>query len=115
MRDGYKAPLRSTCPPVTFPAWSTFMTGLEPGRHGIFDFIHRDPANYHPVSSAMPAVDDLVDATILILALVLVTIPTPAPPPIRARAAIVVHDALGFFVKHDRLSLPPLAPTHLMA
>jgi predicted AlkP superfamily phosphohydrolase/phosphomutase len=46
MRDGYKAPLRSTCPPVTFPAWSTFMTGLEPGRHGIFDFTQKVAGAY---------------------------------------------------------------------
>src|SRR5678816_4774561 len=29
--------LRSTIPPVTFPAWSSFMTGANPGKHGIFD------------------------------------------------------------------------------
>ena len=38
--------LRSTTPPVTFPAWTTFMTGLEPGDHGIFDFTHRVPDAY---------------------------------------------------------------------
>lgn len=46
MREGYAAPLRSTCPPVTFPAWSTFMTGLEPGRHGIFDFTQKCAGAY---------------------------------------------------------------------
>ncbi len=29
-------------------AWSTFITGVDPSRHGVFDFIQRDPANYLP-------------------------------------------------------------------
>jgi hypothetical protein len=33
-------------------AWSSFMTGVDPGRHGIFDFITRDPCNYMPVLSS---------------------------------------------------------------
>lgn len=31
--------LRSTIPPLTAPAWSTFMTGKGPGKHGVFHFI----------------------------------------------------------------------------
>ena len=29
-------------------AWSTFATGTNPGGHGIFDFIRRDPRTYLP-------------------------------------------------------------------
>ena len=36
--EGTSAPLRSTLPPLTAPAWSSFMTGLNPGRHGVFAF-----------------------------------------------------------------------------
>jgi predicted AlkP superfamily phosphohydrolase/phosphomutase len=36
-------PLRSTLPPMTLPAWSSFLTGRPPGVHGIFDFCRRDP------------------------------------------------------------------------
>jgi hypothetical protein len=32
-------------------AWSSFITGLDPGGHGIFDFIHRDPAEMTPYLS----------------------------------------------------------------
>jgi len=32
--------LRSTIPPITAPAWSTFMTGKRPGKHGMFHFIN---------------------------------------------------------------------------
>lgn len=38
--------LRSTYPPMTFPAWSTFMTGVGPGRHGVFDFTERVEGKY---------------------------------------------------------------------
>ena len=36
--EGTTAVLRSTLPPLTAPAWSSFMTGLNPGRHGVFAF-----------------------------------------------------------------------------
>jgi predicted AlkP superfamily phosphohydrolase/phosphomutase len=32
-------------------AWSSFITGLDPGRHAIFDFIHRDPKTMTPYLS----------------------------------------------------------------
>ncbi|MEJ2559378.1 MAG: alkaline phosphatase family protein, partial [Anaerolineae bacterium] len=28
--------LRSTLPPVTAPAWASFLTGKNPGKHGLF-------------------------------------------------------------------------------
>jgi len=37
------APLPSTAPPMSFPAWTSFATGLAPGRHGIFDFTQKLP------------------------------------------------------------------------
>ena len=43
---GASGVLRSTTPPVTFPAWSSFMTGADPGKHGIFDFTRRLPGTY---------------------------------------------------------------------
>ena len=46
MESGQHAPLPSTIPPVTFPAWSSFMTGLEPAEHGIFDFTQKREGQY---------------------------------------------------------------------
>jgi predicted AlkP superfamily phosphohydrolase/phosphomutase len=46
LEEGVSGPLRSTVPPVTFPAWSSFMTGLTPGEHGIFDFTQKIPGEY---------------------------------------------------------------------
>src|SRR5512135_557949 len=38
----------TTYPAQTPVAWSTFATGTNPGGHGIFDFIRRDPKTYLP-------------------------------------------------------------------
>lgn len=45
------APLATTVPPQSPVAWSTFITGRDPGAHGIFDFIHRDAATMVPYLS----------------------------------------------------------------
>jgi len=41
-------PLISSIPPQSPVAWSNFITGKNPGGHGIFDFIARDPKTYLP-------------------------------------------------------------------
>lgn len=43
--------LGTTTPPQSPVAWATFITGMDPGGHGIFDFVHRDPATMAPFSS----------------------------------------------------------------
>lgn len=40
--------LQTTYPAQTPVAWSSFATGTNPGGHGIFDFICRDPETYLP-------------------------------------------------------------------
>jgi predicted AlkP superfamily phosphohydrolase/phosphomutase len=46
--EGGYARIATTCPAQTPVAWSTFATGTNPGGHGIFDFIRRDPKTYYP-------------------------------------------------------------------
>src|SRR5438093_7193902 len=46
--QGGLARVATTAPAQTPVAWSTFATGTNPGGHGIFDFIRRDPATYAP-------------------------------------------------------------------
>lgn len=46
-RGGYSR-LATTFPAQTPVAWSSFATGTNPGGHGIFDFLRRDPATYRP-------------------------------------------------------------------
>jgi predicted AlkP superfamily phosphohydrolase/phosphomutase len=41
-------PLGTATPPHSPVAWSSIITGTDPGRHGIFDWIHRDPETYAP-------------------------------------------------------------------
>ncbi|MGC2657015.1 MAG: alkaline phosphatase family protein, partial [Bryobacteraceae bacterium] len=43
--------LGTTIPPQSPVAWASFITGLDPGGTGIFDFVHRDPATMQPFSS----------------------------------------------------------------
>src|SRR5262245_32697507 len=39
---GVRSDLETTFPPITAVAWSSFMTGKNPGKHGIFEFVRRD-------------------------------------------------------------------------
>ena len=48
---GTFSPLGTSIPPQSPVAWSSFITGKDPGGHGIFDFIHRDPATMIPYLS----------------------------------------------------------------
>lgn len=43
--------LATTVPPQSPVAWSTFITGLDPDGHGIYDFVHRNPETALPYSS----------------------------------------------------------------
>ena len=50
-RTGDFRRMATTVPPQSPVAWSTFITGMDPGGHGIFDFVHRDPKTMAPLSS----------------------------------------------------------------
>jgi predicted AlkP superfamily phosphohydrolase/phosphomutase len=54
LAEGARGNLESTIPSHSWAAWSTFMTGVNPGGHGVFDFVERhptDPGKRIPVSS----------------------------------------------------------------
>jgi predicted AlkP superfamily phosphohydrolase/phosphomutase len=44
-------PLETSIPPQSPVAWSTFITGMDPGGHGIFDFLHLDRETLTPYMS----------------------------------------------------------------
>jgi predicted AlkP superfamily phosphohydrolase/phosphomutase len=46
IREGTWGEVKSTIPPITGPAWISFMTGTNPGKHGVFDFTYRRPGTY---------------------------------------------------------------------
>jgi len=46
VENGVRARLRTTVPPVSAPAWVTFLTGKHPGKHGVFNFQNLDGERY---------------------------------------------------------------------
>src|SRR5487761_1407360 len=54
LRDkGCFKPLASTLPPISPVAWSSFQTGVNPGKHNIFDFLTPDLRTYQPKLSSV--------------------------------------------------------------
>jgi len=49
--QGGFGPLETSVPPQSPVAWSNFITGLDSGGHGIYDFVHRDPETMLPYLS----------------------------------------------------------------
>jgi predicted AlkP superfamily phosphohydrolase/phosphomutase len=47
LTDGAWGPLQSTVPPVSPQAWSSFLTGVSPGRHGVFGFLGRPQGRFY--------------------------------------------------------------------
>lgn len=82
--------LGTSTPPQSPVAWSNFVTGLDPGGHGIFDFVHRDPKTYMPISSATPPIDDPGTA----LELGGFYLPVDAPVPENNRSGVAFWDRL---------------------
>lgn len=46
LREGVSGELESEAPPITPPAWASMMTGLNPGRHGVYHFVRRELGSY---------------------------------------------------------------------
>jgi predicted AlkP superfamily phosphohydrolase/phosphomutase len=46
IKRGVRGDLESTIPPLSPVAWTSFMTGTKPGKHGIFDFLSSKPGSY---------------------------------------------------------------------
>lgn len=51
--DGTFCDLQTTLPPISPVAWSSFQTGVNPGKHNIFDFLNRDLRTYLPELSSV--------------------------------------------------------------
>lgn len=46
---GAVGPLQSTMPPNSAPAWTSFMTGMNPGSHGVYGFTRVDPEESYTI------------------------------------------------------------------
>jgi predicted AlkP superfamily phosphohydrolase/phosphomutase len=84
VRDGASGTLLSTLPTHSWAAWTSFLTGLQPAGHGVFDFVERrpeDPQRRIPVTAtsikAMTAFELLSDAGVEVRT---ANIPVTFPP-----------------------------------
>jgi len=104
-------PLLPTTPAQTPVSWSTFSTGIDPGRTGIFDFLRRNPKTYLPVFAAFDETEEpfllgaknpYVAAGVVFLLLALLAIPVK-----RARIVVLGIAAVAaggaFFAVHKYL------------
>jgi predicted AlkP superfamily phosphohydrolase/phosphomutase len=57
-KEGSYRRLGTSNPPQSPVAWSNFVTGMDPGGLGVFDFVHRDPRSYSTISSSTPPPDE---------------------------------------------------------
>jgi predicted AlkP superfamily phosphohydrolase/phosphomutase len=63
MTQGCSGNLESTIPPFSAPAWTSFMTGMNPGKHGIFGFVNYNPLSYTHIDSKAVTATALVGHT----------------------------------------------------
>jgi predicted AlkP superfamily phosphohydrolase/phosphomutase len=87
MEEGVHGDLESTVPAFSPPAWSSFMTGMNPGKHGIFDFVQYNPLRYTYLGKTVNATSlaghtffDLLSQTGYRLAGITVPVTYPAWP-----------------------------------
>lgn len=83
MSEGSWGTLRSVVPPLTLPAWSSFLTGMLPGHHGIYSFLRRKPDSYDltPFNASylqVPTLSEMLNQTGRRVALV--NVPATWPP-----------------------------------
>lgn len=60
LQQGGYSPLEVCSPPQTEVSWTSIATGVDPGSHGLFDFVHRDPQTYIPYVSLLPTRQTIV-------------------------------------------------------
>ena len=46
LNEGRWGPMRTVVPPGTGPAWSSLVTGKNPGKHGVYEFMARREGSY---------------------------------------------------------------------
>ena len=105
MSDGCRGYLASTLQPTTAPAWVTFMTGVNQGKHGLYDFVRRRPDGYNlEVTNASqvvaPTMFDI--ASQLGQRVVTVNIPYTFPP--RPINGVMIGGPFAPAVTHDLVS-----------
>lgn len=62
-KNGVKATLESTIPPLTAPAWVSFQTGVNPGKHGVFDFVDQKGKLVNSTKIVQPKIWQIIAKT----------------------------------------------------
>jgi predicted AlkP superfamily phosphohydrolase/phosphomutase len=115
VQGGVRGELRSTIPPITPAAWTSFMTGKRPGKHGVYDFRVYDPRSYRDTFVSSRAVRDATLWQLLTAAglrVCTLNLPMTYPPP--ADAGTVVS---GFDTPSTRVEFthPPGLRSRILA
>lgn len=63
--NGVKAELHSSIPPISAPAWTSFLTGKNPGKHGLLGFQFYNLKKYNCVDQAIVSSNSYTHNTIL--------------------------------------------------
>ncbi|MFB6203993.1 MAG: alkaline phosphatase family protein [Candidatus Nanohaloarchaea archaeon] len=79
LEDSYTARLETTYPPVTGPAWTAIMTGENPGRTGLFDFVEHTEGG-RPYTSADIDSETIYERLSLEYDVCMVNLPMSYPP-----------------------------------
>jgi predicted AlkP superfamily phosphohydrolase/phosphomutase len=99
VEEGLSGPLESTLPPITVPAWTSMMTGRDPGELGIYGFKNRRSYAYGDLFFAtsgmvrFPRVWDLVGAAGG--RSIVVGVPQTSPPPVIEGVLVSGFEAEG--------------------
>jgi len=112
MNTGIDGTLNSTKPPLTPLAWTSMVTGLNPGNHGIFDFLEQDTKSYavSPIdykNMEQPTIWDVLNAHDIDVGVV--NFPVAHPP----------HEVDSFFVsgipvnEESQIAYPTEVQTYL--
>jgi predicted AlkP superfamily phosphohydrolase/phosphomutase len=106
---GFWGRLRSSHPPVSVPAWSTFLTGVGPGTHGMFDFtrLEGDRIRFQNATDRrVPTLLELADAAGLRVCSI--GLPTTYPVPALERGALLAGFDSPLTATPDARGMHPL-------
>ena len=70
----------TTIPPVTGPAWVSFATGKNPGKHGIFDFVKLEENHLRPLSPTNVGCDTFYNMLSEKFSCIIMGLPLSYPP-----------------------------------
>ena len=114
VRQGHIQPLNSVYPTVSSVAWSTYMTGTNPGQHAIFGFLDRKLGTYEtfiPIASHMRVPTLWEELSEIGRRVIVMNVPVTFPP--RKVNGILISGFLSPSL--DKAAYPPTVSQKLSA